>query len=233
MDKYLSKGYIAKYINSLPIHCPDLYKQIGICDAIKCPEFVDDVYRLFVELSSLGFCAKRNYQPFIDCCIMGYLKGEVSLFSMCSHALTSDPHKFREKKQNRKIRKIREYLENMDPFRVLKINYFCILPDIDDRYLGEQYRQSWIENKCIIKKETGAETYLLSQICEDQYNAVLNTLAEYVDMLDMEKEIEYYEGKRKSSLRFEYLSAMCYNLRIVTESLSCCLRLSVIWRLCT
>ena len=41
------------------------------------------------------------------------------------------------------------------------------------------------------------------------------------------------KGKRKSSLRFEYLSAMCYNLRIVTESLSCCLRLSVIWRLCT
>ena len=40
-------------------------------------------------------------------------------------------------------------------------------------------------------------------------------------------------GKRKSSLRFECLSAMCYNLRIVTESLSCCLRLSGIWRLCT
>ena len=33
--------------------------------------------------------------------------------------------------------------------------------------------------------------------------------------------------------RFECIPAMCYNLRIVTESLGYSLRLSVIWRLCT
>lgn len=40
-------------------------------------------------------------------------------------------------------------------------------------------------------------------------------------------------SKRKSSLRFECLPAMCYNLCIVPESLGYGLRLSVIWRLCT
>ena len=37
-------------------------------------------------------------------------------------------------------------------------------------------------------------------------------------------------SKRKSYPRFERILTMCYNLRIVTESLGYCLRLSVIWR---
>ena len=49
----------------------------------------------------------------------------------------------------------------------------------------------------------------------------------------MSKDLQTLNGKRKSHPRFECIPAMCYNLRIVTESLGYSLRLSVIWRLCT
>lgn len=55
-----------------------------------------------------------------------------------------------------------------------------------------------------------------------------NEIAPFKNILN-----DMYARKRKSHPRFVCILAMCYNLHIVTESLSYCLRLSVIWRLST
>lgn len=191
----MDKRYIRKILLGLRYHEKNLFTSIeSKISLLLTDQSIELILNLYNEISSLGIVNKKYKYQLLLLTILGVANHKIKMISICSDALTSDPNVLREKKQYKKINYLQSKISEIAVKHFIDIDYFCILPDINPKYIGENYYKSWINNRQKIEQEGKVKCYLLKDIVGKKYDDILNNLEDYVDFNDFNKKINYYKN---------------------------------------
>ncbi len=190
----MEEKYIRKIIFDIEHHNPDLFKSIGLTNLQKfqTDAFIKFLYRMVSFIQELGFLSKRTYFSFINSLLLGLSKNDLIFFSLHSNALTSNVNVLREKTQYKKVQFLNEQLKEFFSAENVEFKYISILPDYDETFPFSIYDVAWDKNKDYIEEMSGMETIRLSKLAPGCFEYINEHLASFVNIADMNKEIQYY-----------------------------------------
>lgn len=200
-----SKRYIKKCLVDLKKHHNDFYKLIkNDYDVLSSEKTVDLIYEIYKNLTKQGQLFNKFRFEFIKSCLIGIRNKEIILFSMCSNSLTNDPLIYRDKVQYKKILELNKCFKKISSNIGIKINYFCILPDYEEKYNSKEFDISWDNNVKQIQTVSGVETFRLSKIVKNSYKDYKMKIFSDENLKEKIKDkIDYYSKNKFIVLGFD------------------------------